>query len=216
MVERLESFSDIIIGFALAQTALTLVIPPNPMDVYLHPIGIFGYLVTFAALARFWWMHAEIFRHYFVPIRIAVFLNFAALASLGLVVFSLQLWLHPGQSTASENAVAKAYFATLAVTYTLLSLLRLLGVRLRYRELDTAMRRDGVVRSVRTICTMLGVFAGATLLPPIGDGNVIFGTSRVAVLPMEIVFGLMAGSIVGRVAAIALQKRDWGAPEKAS
>ena len=216
VVHRLESFSDIVIGFALAQTALSLVIPTKPVEFYTNPLGITAYVTTFILVARFWWNHAEIFRHYFEPTRIAVFLNFAALAALGIFVFSLQVWLHPNQSVHEQDLAAKGYFLAYALTYALLAVLRLVGVRARREHLTAELRRHGVMLSIRALCISLGVAGGAFLAPPTGLGQGYFYVGvPIAAVPLNIVIGAVAGALLSRIVRLILWKRDWGTPEKA-
>ncbi|MDE2482614.1 MAG: DUF1211 domain-containing protein [bacterium] len=216
IVRRLESFSDIVIGFALAQTALTLVIPPNPSSFYTHPLGILGYAITFTVIARFWWDHAEIFRHYFVPSRLTIALNFAALAALGLFVFSLQLWLHPNQSNASEILMAKGYIVTFAVTNGLMACLRLIGAQARAAHLTPERRKRAFSLSVRTLCVAAGSVAGA-FTPPIPglEQSALYAGIRLGAFPAELFIGIVGGMLAARIAAIVIGKRDWGPPAKA-
>ena len=122
-LSRIESFSDIVIGFSLAQTALNLFIPPHPADFITRPIGIIGFTFTFAVIATFWWTHSAIFRHFFVINRMMVFFNFVALALIVLQVFALQMWLHFGASTTDDVEAARIYFGIFALTQVTLALL---------------------------------------------------------------------------------------------
>ena len=63
----LEAFSDIIIGFSLAELTLSLVIPVHALDFFARPLGLIAFLVTFVLVVRFWWLHFVIFEHYFEP-----------------------------------------------------------------------------------------------------------------------------------------------------
>ncbi len=90
---RLEAFSDIVIGFSLAEIGLSLVLPAHAIDFIAQPTAIFAFVVTFIVVVRFWWVHDMIFEHHFVPNRAMTACNFVALASLILQVFCLQLYL---------------------------------------------------------------------------------------------------------------------------
>ncbi len=217
VVRRLESFSDIVIGFALAQTALTLVIPAKPASFFTDPVGIVGYLMTFALVARFWWSHSEIFRVYFTPSPLSILLNFAALASLGLFVFSLQLVLRQGQMPVDQAAMARSYFVLFALTYGLLAVLRIVGLLTRDAYLSAKQRMRGWALSVRSLCIVGGALLGAFASPfTHAFANVeALGSTHIATVPLGIALGVVVGSIVGRIASAVLEKRSWERPARA-
>lgn len=206
VVHRLEAFSDIVIGFSLAQTAINLVVPQHPVDFFRHPIGLFAYVQTFVIVASYWWAHAKVFRFYFQPNRIMIFLNFASLATLTLFVFTVQIWLRSGTGT-EGIAAAKIYFTMFAITYALLACMFALGTRYRWNHLDAAERSDGIRRTVRLGFIVLGTVVGL-MLPSAFLGNVgfAFGANAAhphpeAVIPTTIVLGYILGFFLGRIVA---------------
>ena len=143
VTHRLEAFSDIVIGFSLAQLTLSLVIPAHAIDFVQRPAGIIAFLVTFLLVVRFWWLHFVLFEHYFEPNRLMITCNFLALASLILQTFSLQLYLH--FVPLSEGVVAsRLYFGFFVLSYGLLCVMLALGLRYRWASLSIRRRRAGV------------------------------------------------------------------------
>ena len=118
LIHRLEAFSDIIIGFSLAQLALSLAIPKNgALGFGENPGPLIAFVITFTLVCGMWWAHHKLFVHYFVPIPPMVVLNFITLAGVSFAVYSVQLMFHPGH-TAVDFAF---YEGSLAFVYTLLA-----------------------------------------------------------------------------------------------
>lgn len=204
IVHRLEAFSDIVIAFSLAQTAINLAVPQHAVDFFRHPIGLFAYVQTFVIVASYWWAQTKVFRFYFQPNRIMVFLNFASLAALALFVFTVQIWLRSGTGTEGIIA-AKYYFGLFAITYALLACMFALGTRYRWSRLNAAERDDGIRRTVRVGFVVLGVVVGL-MLPSAFLGNLGFAFGRAearphaeAVIPTTIVLGYIVGFFLGRI-----------------
>lgn len=121
LIHRLEAFSDIIIGFSLAQLALSLAIPKNGAAGLLqNPAPLVAFGITFVLVCGMWWSHHRLFVHYFVPIPVMVGLNFVTLAGVSFAVYSVQLMLHPGRTSVDfafyESSLAAVY-VLLAVQY---------------------------------------------------------------------------------------------------
>jgi uncharacterized membrane protein len=224
MVRRLESFSDIVIGFSLAQTAVNLVLPQRAADFVDKPVGIAAFLITFAVVVRFWLTHSAIFRNFFVPNAVMVFLNFVALALIVLQVYALQLMTHfIGSSNAQVDAAvaARIYSGIFALTFGALALLFALGTYYRWAQLDERLRNRGIARSIQIACVALGAGLGTAL----ASNHLAAVTVRVAQhenvrvlgVPNEIVLGFFGGMIVGWiVSAIAIRIRTRTAvPERA-
>ncbi len=202
VIHRLEAFSDIVIGFSLAQLGLSLVLPQHAVDFVQRPIGLIAFLVTFFVVVRFWWTHFRLFRHYFEPNRLMITLNFVALAGLSLQVFSLQLYLH--FVPLNEGLVAaRIYFAFFSLAYGALGVMFALGLWYRWSRLATPERRAGV----RDALGILGAVAGCVLgniLAPHGISRfaVTVGehTETFAVIPNTIIVGTFVGWVIGMAA----------------
>ena len=117
-VHRLEAFSDIVIGFSLAQLGATLVIPPHPQTLLANPGWLFGFLWTFALVCSMWWNHNRVFRVPFHPTAPVLIANFVLLASIVLLVYFAEVF---ARSATPPDAMlaARWYFGMLAVTYVM-------------------------------------------------------------------------------------------------
>lgn len=203
LTHRLEAFSDIIIGFSLAQLGLSLVIPTHAIEFVVRPVGIFAFVVSFIVVVRFWWINFLVFERYFRPTRTMIALNFIALASLILQVFSLQLYLHFGPL--QEGAVAsRIYFAFFALSYGVQGVMLALGLRHHWKGLSLRYRRAGV----RELLARSGIVVGSILGNVMASNdvarvtiNVGHQSTLIAHLPTTLFPVTMLGTLVGLLAA---------------
>jgi uncharacterized membrane protein len=124
LIHRLEAFSDIVMGFSLAQLALTLGRPDHAVDLFLkhHGATVIAFVITFAIVCSMWWSHHLLFTHFFVPRSATIVMNFATLGALLFAIYSVQLFIADlGDSTA---------FAMYATSFGTVALL--LGVQFLY------------------------------------------------------------------------------------
>lgn len=201
VIRRLESFSDIVIGFSLAEATLNLVVPKHPFDIFSNPSGLIAYLFTFWLIALVWWSHSQLFQHYFLPNRLTYFLCFITLALTGLLVYAFQVWMHTGDTSDSYSA-AQIYFGTLALTYCVLGSLYLIGLKGYRALLEPVVRAKGYIRSAWFLGMGLGAGVGTTISAIPGwsidakhQAHLFLGVDRGPV-PAEAVFGLMLGGLV--------------------
>ena len=159
LTRRLEAFSDIVIGFSLAEMSVNLAIPRHASEVFTHTAALVAFAWTFFVIAAFWWSHHRLFDAYFVPTRATVILNFLALAALVWLVYELQVFVRFAD-TDEHAAAAIPYVVTYSVMYLLLAALFALSVRMRWPELDTAGRRRGLNSTGRVLAVGLGPLAG--------------------------------------------------------
>jgi len=174
LIHRLEAFSDIIIGFSLAQLALSLAIPKNGAQGLLERPGpLIAFVITFALVCGMWWAHHKLFVHYFVPIPIMVVLNFITLAGVSFAVYSVQLMLHEGpprvpggQPVAGHSSMDFVfYLGSLSVVYGLLGIQYLYGWNVRREHLPANVALDGLRSAIMLIGVGLasGIMAALTL-----------------------------------------------------
>jgi uncharacterized membrane protein len=207
ITRRLESFSDIVIGFCLAQMAINVVIPAHAIEFITHPVAIGAFLLTFAVVARFWWIHAEIMRNYFVPIPLMVLINFAALAAVVLQIFALQLFVHFAASDVDGVTAVRIYVGIFAITYLLLTALVALGMRVRWSELTLAVRRNGVRKLIGygTIAVSLAIWS--SLRWNLSDSfSVTIGSERYRMLGVQGQLLLLVAIILAQVVAARISR----------
>ena len=163
LLHRLEAFSDIVIGFSLAQSALSLSVPDDVAHfqrMLEHPWGFIAYVLTFCLVASIWWSHNRLFARYFVPNMLSIVLNFALLGFLVLFVFSIQILI----KLKMAGGPYEFYVLMFAAVYMLLAALYFIGVRGRRAYLTEAEVRNGLRKAVRTGGIALGIFAGTVAL----------------------------------------------------
>ncbi|HTX03770.1 MAG TPA: TMEM175 family protein [Candidatus Acidoferrales bacterium] len=115
-VHRLEGFSDIVIGFSLAQLGASLVIPARTMDLVEHPGWLVGFLFAFAVVCSMWFFHHRRFSRFFVPKTLPIILNFIWLAVVVLLVYTTELYVR----TFHDIVATRMYFCAYTFAYGIL------------------------------------------------------------------------------------------------
>jgi uncharacterized membrane protein len=143
-VRRLEAFSDIVIAFTLSQLAFTLQIPHSTRDLFAHPVHVFVFLASFVFVCSFWWLHHQVFVRYFYPDTPGILLNFAFLAAVVFVAYSMLLVTNIGDLQALG-----VYALSLGSAYVLIAILFARGARDSRLTMDAEARRSGWERALR-------------------------------------------------------------------
>jgi uncharacterized membrane protein len=198
LTRRIESFSDLVIGFSLALLALTLSIPPHIVDLLRNPWWLIAYFWTFAVIARIWYTHQRLFTRFFWPDSFSVFLNFVLLSMVGLLVYFVQVFVHYRDDFERVWAFI-AYFGVLGVLLTIVGVLHWRGVRRRWDALDAEDRYFGVVQAARNGVAGVCIFVAAVIIPTLHPHNF----NDIWLVPLAVVLGL-AGT---RIALRALKPR---------
>ncbi len=199
LVHRLESFSDLVIGFSLALLGLTLAIPNHLIELYRNPWWLIAYLWTFAVIASIWYTHQRLFSYYFTVRPYTIFLNFVLLASLGLIVYFVQMFVHV-QGEPDKVWAFLVYFFMQSLAFIVMGVLYAHGVRARWDALDGELRYQGVRNAVRMLMTggavLIGVIVSALRHPQSLNDAVIVGIiSLVGALGSRVVMRLFAPRI---------------------
>jgi uncharacterized membrane protein len=116
-IRRYEAFSDVVIGFSLAQLGASLRIPARAEDLFSDPGWILGFLWAFANICALWWFHHRLFATFWRPKTWPILVNFAWLATMTLTIYATQLTIHLG-----DILVYRMYFALTALAYWILAL----------------------------------------------------------------------------------------------
>ena len=123
-IHRLEAFSDIVIGFSLAQLGATGIFK----DETLHAGSLFTFLASFAIVCSLWYFHHRLFQSFFVPRALPIVLNFIWLAVVVLLVFAS---INASSGGFAHRIPTLRYFGLYALAYGILSVQTALGVFLR-------------------------------------------------------------------------------------
>ena len=122
---RLEAFSDIVFGFALAQSAVALEVPKNLSELGAHRTELVYFAITFVLIAQFWMIHYRIFHYVFAARTADVALNFLLLGTVALLPYALRIWIHFPETVIG----AVAYALALGAGFTLVTVLEIRGLR---------------------------------------------------------------------------------------
>ena len=157
---RLEAFSDIVFGFALAQSAVALEVPKNAGDVAAHLTELIYFGATFVLIFMFWMMHYRIFHYVFAARTLDVALNFLLLGVVALLPYALRVYIRFPESALGGAAYALA----LGAGFTLIAGLEVRGLsslsgEVRHRWEGIAMRH-AIAAAVFLFSLVLFPFAG--------------------------------------------------------
>lgn len=162
LVHRLEAFSDIVMGFVLAEMAITLAIPRTVPTLNAVFANLLAFAVTFGLVAIVWTMHTRLFATYFVPNPLMIVLNFVMLAGLVIMGYIFSLAMHfNGQ--AGFTTLFGSWFCCFAAVYMLLAAMYGIGTYLRRAKLTPHEFSSGVERVVgATFGSAALVYVGIT------------------------------------------------------
>jgi uncharacterized membrane protein len=133
---RLEAFSDIVIGFSLAQLGANLATASYAPQFFTSPLRILAFLFPFAIICSVWFFHHRLFSQVFVPKALPVILNFVWLAIVVLLVFAAEAYT----SNSLNPVVIRAYFTCYALVYALLAIQNLIAAGYARGRGDAEMR----------------------------------------------------------------------------
>ncbi|HTX56945.1 MAG TPA: TMEM175 family protein [Candidatus Acidoferrales bacterium] len=162
LTRRIESFSDVVIGFGLALLALTLSIPPHIVELVTNPWWLIAYFWTFLVISGLWYNHQRLFTHFFCPEPLTIGLNFAFLSTIGLLVFFVQVFVHYHDSFQRFWAFL-AYFSAFGLGFTIMGVLYLHGTWRRWLQLDGEDRYTGLLQAARGIIGGVALLIGVAL-----------------------------------------------------
>lgn len=201
IVHRLESFSDIVFGFSLAQVGVSLALPKHAMDILRHPTMLFSFAITFAMISAIWWVHARVFRHYFHPTRLAIVLNFVVLGLTILLVYTLEIFTHTKMPSPDYSAATRLYFGTFAFTFGALACLSAVGLHARWEHLSERLRRVAFTQTFRSGTGSVFILTGIalSLIPSVSEQFRLSHGGISLQGALAICFGI--GALLGRVGA---------------
>jgi len=135
-VRRYEAFSDVVIGFSLAQLGVSLAVPAKAADLFANPWWLVAFFWAFAMICAMWWFHHRFFAALFVPVTSLVLINFVWLAVVVLCVYTTQITVR----FPTETGVWRMYYILFGLAYGLLALSYRIALRLRAGTLNEAAR----------------------------------------------------------------------------
>ena len=130
-LHRLEAFSDIVIGFSLAQLGAAEVFTKT---MSLNASGALAFFASFAIVCSLWYFHHRLFQSVFVPRTLPIILNFAWLANVVLLVF---VSVRSSADGFQSRSASLLYFGLYAIAYLILTVQT--GIGLRGKQLPSAL-----------------------------------------------------------------------------
>ncbi|MFY9737669.1 MAG: TMEM175 family protein [Candidatus Cybelea sp.] len=184
-IHRIEAFSDIVIGFCLAEIGLGLSIPGTGATLANLGANVFVFLASFSLVVMLWWNHHRLFKTYLVLTRAALVMNFALLGALVLMLYFLQI----GARDITVQGGGPHFFLRLtllsfAAVYALLAGMFAIGVRARCAALSPTEFAWGIERTAH----MFSVAAAfAIVAAALGLTHGSFDVAGLHVTSLEIV-----------------------------
>ena len=164
-IHRLEGFSDIVIGFCLAQLGLNLVLPRSGADMFSVWASTTFFISAFVFIAVLWWLHHRTFSTFFALTMPMVVLNFAMLCGLILTLYFLESTFRIAELGENPGRFLGLCVFSLVVVYSLVGTMLLVGLIARRAELPPDDIRWGVEQLTRLAFAILfGLGAGTYLV----------------------------------------------------
>jgi hypothetical protein len=189
-IHRIEAFSDVVMGFCLAEIGLGLSIPSTGATLANLGGNVFAFVASFSLVVVLWWNHHRLFKTYLVLTRATLVMNFALLGALVLMLYFLQI----GARDITMHGAGPHFFLRLtllsfAAVYALLAGMFAIGVRARWSALSPGDLAWGVERSAQMFSAAAAFVVVAAAL---GLTRGSFDVGGLHVTPLEIVLLAMA------------------------
>jgi uncharacterized membrane protein len=162
-IERLEAFSDIVIGFCIAEMGLNLLLPETQKQFSSIWVGTYGFAFSFIMISILWWIHHRLFRSVFVLNAASIVLNFAMLGSLVLMVYFQQMTVRFIAAGEEPERALQLWMLCYGVVYGLVGAMVAIGLRARWKVLSVEDLRWGVSRSIGAVVGTIVFFIYAYL-----------------------------------------------------
>ncbi len=203
-VRRLEAFSDIVIGFCLAQLGLSLVLPKNAGDMFSLWESATFFISAFILIAVLWWLHHRTFSTFFVLNLPMVVLNFGMLCGLILTLYFLESMVHVAGLGQNWSRFFTLFIFSFALVYALVGVMLLVGLLTRRAELSATDFRwaVGQLTSI-SMAVLFGIIAGTYAATNAHAAYIAYAS-----LALSIVIVLFRRVVVNRWLNQALPRSD--------
>lgn len=171
-IHRMEAFSDIVIGFCLAEIGVSS-LPATFGSANAVWLSVFVFAMSFFLIVVLWWLHHRLFTTYFVLSSPMLVMNFVMLGGLALLVYFMQAALHAQHEA---RLLLELWFASFALVYAMLCAMYVTGLRARWKALTRPQIEWGLRRCINVgvaaaiflaIAAMTAVYAGTSFGPTI-------------------------------------------------
>jgi len=204
-IHRLEAFSDIVMGFALAEIGLSLVLPQTPAALGRMGIALNAFAFSFFLIAVMWWSHHRLFLFYFTLNAASIIMNFAMLACLALAIFFQQAFVRFMDTNQSPIEAFQLWLGFMAAVYALLGAMYAVGIVKRWRQLDDQTLTSGISYAMGSAIGTIGLIAICAIAPH-GLGKAVWVSLAVALA------GIARRIAAPRITAALLRNRQASTP----
>jgi uncharacterized membrane protein len=196
-IHRIEAFSDIVIGFCLAEIGLGLSIPSKGATLANLGDNVFVFVASFSLVVMLWWNHHRLFKTYLVLTRAVLVMNFALLGGVVLMLYFLQI----GARDITVQGGGPHFFLRLtllsfAAVYALLAGMFAIGVRARWSALSPDDFAWGIERTANMF-SAAAAFAVVAAALGLTNGSFVVGGLRLTSLQI-VLLGMVLWLIVFR------------------
>ena len=186
-VHRLEAFSDIVIGFCIAEMGLNLLIPKTASALPSIVVGTNGFILSFVLISIVWWIHHRLFKSLFVLNPATLILNFAMLGSLVLMVYFQQISLHLMAIDDRPGEAVQLWLFSYSLVYALLAAMMWIGLQARWRSLTNEDLRWGLSRAILTSVGTLAFILSGIGFEQVTSARDLFVAAMVIVVTTRLV-----------------------------
>jgi len=181
-IHRLEAFSDIVIGFCLAELGLSLVLPKSATDTFSIWESTTFFMSAFVFISVLWWLHHRTFSTFFVLTMPMVVLNFTLLCALVLTLYFLEAVAHVAGMGQDPTLFLTLFVYAFTVVYALMGSMLLAGLLVRRSELPAGEIRWAIGQLISiAVAVLFGIAAGTYALLNLHGISVFAAVSAVAI-----------------------------------
>lgn len=158
-IHRLEAFSDIVMGFCMAEIGLSLVIPKSVAELATMWTYLNAFAFSFVMISMLWWYHHRLFVTYFTLNGATIAMNFTLLASLVFGIYFQQVAIHFLTAGLDPVVPLRLWLGCMAVVFLVLAGMYALGIWERRDTLDASSLRWGVNLNYQAAVSAVGLTA---------------------------------------------------------
>jgi Endosomal/lysosomal potassium channel TMEM175 len=164
-IHRIEAFSDVVMGFCLAEIGLGLSIPSTGATLANLGGNVFAFVASFSLVVMLWWNHHRLFKTYLVLTRATLVMNFALLGALVLMLYFLQIGTRDiTVQGAGPHLFLRLTLLSFAAVYALLAGMFAIGVRARWSVLSPSDFAWGIERTAHMFSVAAAFVVAAAAL----------------------------------------------------
>jgi uncharacterized membrane protein len=197
-IHRYEAFSDVVIGFSLAEIGATLVAPKPGQRLFDDPTWLIAFVIVFSVICTLWFFHHRLFTIIFVPRTVPIILNFAWLGVVVLCAYSAQLVVRIPE----DIGVWRLYFSLFVLAYGILAAQYYIGLH----QLAGSLTTEVIGKARRQLA-----FMTLWTLPFILCATFAF-TLPVAEMHLPVGLTFMATAVASGLLGRYYRKRDGARP----